>query len=142
VSGNKLEMKGLSELRAALRQLPEELAREAHVIVTAQAQFAKDQIQRAYPEGRTGNLRGGVTVQSDDQRYGASAIVRSRAKHSHLYEYGTAQRRTSNGANRGRMPQAPEANRMIPIVVRRRRAMTQALIDLVRRAGFTVEGKA
>ena len=32
-------------------------------------------------------------------------------------------RRTDKGANRGRMPEAPADQRMIPIVIRRRRAM-------------------
>lgn len=139
MSNTRLEMKGLDELRRQLRELPEELAREANTIVATQADLAKEQIQRAYPEGPTGNLKRGVTVTHEQARYGASAIVRSRAKHASLFERGTTVRHTSNGANRGRMPQAPENERMIPIVVRRRRAMVQALIELVRRAGFQVD---
>lgn len=138
MSNNRLVMEGLTELRTALRALPEELAREAGVIVTAQAEYAKEQIQRAYPE-KTGRLRNRVTVNRDADRYGAAAIVRSRAPHAHLHEYGTQPRRNAKGANRGTMPKADEGARMIPIIVRRRRAMVAALIDLVRRAGFVVE---
>jgi hypothetical protein len=139
---SRLVLEGLDELRAALRALPEELAREASVIVTTQAEMAKDQIQRAYAQGPTGNLRGRVTVNQEgasNVRFGARAIVRSRAPHAHLYEYGTKNRRTSKGANRGAMPAAPEENRMIPIVVRRRRSMVAGLIEVVRRAGLIVE---
>jgi hypothetical protein len=137
---SKLVLEGLTELRRELRNLPEDLAREAGVIVTAQAELAKDQIQRAYPE-KTGHLRSGITVNRDHDRYGAAAIVRSRAKHAHLYEYGTRPRRTNAGANRGSMPQAPDANRMIPIIVRRRRAMMVGLIALLERIGFKVEAE-
>jgi hypothetical protein len=141
VSSNRLVMEGLNELREQLRNLPEDLAREAGVIVLAQAEMAKDQIQRAYPE-KTGRLRGGITVTREAlDRGGAAAIVRSRAPHAHLHEYGTQPRRTNKGANRGFMPKADEGERMIPIIVRRRRAMVEALIAMVRRAGLTVEGK-
>lgn len=138
MSQNRLVMEGLSELRDALRQLPDDLAREAGVIVTAQAELAKDQVQRAYPE-HTGRLRKGITVNREGDRYGARAIVRSRAPHASIYEFGTKARRTDAGANRGSMPKADDSARMIPIIVRRRRAMVAALVDLVRRFGFDVE---
>jgi len=138
---SRLVLEGLDEFRAALRRLPDELAQEAGVIVLAQAEMAKDQIQRAYPQGPSGNLRGRVTVnkESANIRYGARAVVRSRAPHSHLYEYGSKTRRTDNGANRGAMPEAPDQNKMVPIVQRRRRAMVAALIDMVRKAGLVVD---
>ena len=136
---SRLEMQGLNELRAALRSLPEDLAREAGVIVLAQAEYAQQQIQQAYPQGPTGNLRHGVTVSRDTaSRFGARAIVRSRAKHASIFEKGTVQRRTAKGANRGRMPLPDVSKRMIPIVVRRRRAMVAALVDMVRRFGLIV----
>ena len=138
----RLQMDGLSELRAALRRLPEELTAEADAIIQAQAGYAQQQIVAAYPQGPTGNLKHGVTVNKESSRFGVRAIVRSRARHSHLFEFGTAPRRTKKGANRGSMPKAPESERMIPIVVRRRRAMVQALIELVRKAGFSVETQA
>lgn len=143
MSNNRLQMNGLSELRTALRQLPETLANEAEAIATSQAEYARGQIQSAYPQGPTGNLKRGVTASKEGggARFGVRAIVRSRARHSHLFEFGTKLRRTKTGANRGQMPQAPESERMIPIVVRRRRAMVQALIDLVRKAGFQVESQ-
>lgn len=138
---NSLKFAGMDAFRQALRQLPEDLAQEAAVIVQAQATEAKAQIQRAYPEGPTGNLRRGVTVEHNISKASAGSLVKSRAKHSHLFERGTTMRRTGSGANRGRMPEAPDNQKMVPIVVRRRRAMVSALIDLVRKAGFQVEGQ-
>lgn len=135
----RLQMTGLAELREALRKLPEHLTDEASVIVQAHADDAKARIQQAYAEGPTGNLRRGVTKDHFKGRFTTNAIVRSRAKHASLYEYGTTRRRTKTGANRGTMNPAPDQNRMIPIVVRKRRQMVEALKDLVRRNGFQVE---
>lgn len=155
----RLKMDGLAELRAALRALPDDLAQEAAAIVQAQAEYAQQQIVAAYPE-RTTNLNPGPTRKSrwfppgilkarvtstrepGAARFGARAVVRSRAPHAWLFENGTKPRQTRNGASRGRMPVAPESERMIPIAIRRRRVMVQALIDLVRRAGFNVETSA
>jgi hypothetical protein len=134
-----LEMKGLDELRAALRKLPQELTDEAATIVEAHAAQAQDQIVNAYPQGPTGNLRRGVTRSRERHQFTTRAIVRSRAKHAHIFENGTGPRRNSKGANRGRMPMAAQTQKMIPIVIRRRRAMLEALKVMVRRAGLLVD---
>lgn len=138
MSQNRLRMEGLDELREALRQLPEELAQEAGAIVMAHAEEAQRRVQQAYPQGPTGNLRRGVTTNREASRFGAKAIVRSRAPHAHLFEYGSRPRRTQRGANRGQMPAGSEAERMIPIIIRVRRNMVAALIHMVQKAGFTV----
>ena len=134
----RLQLIGMAELRQALRQLPEELTAEAQAIVESHAEDAARQVEAAYPEGPTGNLRRGVSLKSEGSRLGVLATLRSRAHHAHLYEGGTRLRRTSTGANRGVMPKAPEGERMIPIVVRARRRMVAALIQLVEKAGFQV----
>lgn len=134
----KLEMQGLAELRKALEQLPEELTEEASTIVGQHALQAQQQVVDAYPS-RSGRLKRGVTKDHYRGRFTTHWIVKSRAPHAHLFERGTGQRQTAKGANRGRMPPAPSGQAMIPIVIRRRRAMVEALKDLVRRAGFTVD---
>lgn len=134
----KLEMQGLAELRTALRNLPEDLAREGDVIVLAHAEDAARQIQTAYPEGPTGNLKRGVVVERNRSKFYTQGLVKSRAKHAWIFENGTDVRRTSKGANRGRMPQADETKRFIPKVVRLRARMVKQLVELVRRAGFQV----
>jgi len=138
VSPVRVVMDGLPDLRTALRELPETLTDEASGIVQAAGLDAKAQIQSAYPDGATGNLRAGVTVQVNHARAATSAVVRSRARHAHLFEWGTRARRTRRGASRGAMPEAPHNQRMIPIAIRVRRRMVEQLIALVERAGLTV----
>lgn len=134
-------LSGMNELRAALLALPEELTGQAATIVESHATIAASLIEAVYPEGPTGNLKRGVTVEHNSSKFAASTIVRSRARHATLYERGTRQRHTHAGANRGRMPQAPEGRRMIPIVVRMRARMVQALVNMVRENGFAVSGQ-
>lgn len=137
---SSFKLDGLNELRAALRELPQDLTSEASVIVLSNAREAQRGTQDGYPEGPTGNLIRGVTMEADHSgRLGVVATVRSRARHSHIFERGSVVRRTRTGANRGAMPEAPEAQRMIPRVMRRRRIMVEALKALVRKAGFVVE---
>lgn len=138
MSHNRLQMNGLDELRRELRQLPEDLAREASAIILAHAEDAGRRVRTAYPEGPTGNLKHRVTVNQEAGRFGTRALVRSRAPHAWIFEKGTRDRRTHSGANRGRMPAAPESQQMIPIVIRVRRLMVAALIQLVEKAGLTV----
>ena len=135
-----VKLEGLDELREALRQLPENLKNEAAEIVIGAATDAMHQVQAAYPQGPTGNLKRGVTmtVEPGSSKLGVTARVKSGAKHSSIFEKGTVERHTRNGANRGQMPKAPDSERMIPIVIRARRRMTAALIALVQRAGFEV----
>ena len=135
-----IKFTGLTELRTALRNLPEELAGEASHIVEGAANGAAAQIKRVYPIGKTGNLVAGVTVEHASQKVAAGAIVKSKSPHSHLWERGSQTRRTGKGANRGRMPAAPESEKMIPIVVRARRRMYADLANLLRRVGFQVDG--
>ena len=133
-----LELRGLAELRTALRNLPEDLTHEASAIVLGQAEDAQRRITGVYPEGPTGNLKHGVTVERNASKFTAGAIVRSRAKHAHLYEFGTGRRTTRTNSSRGSMPRARTDAAMLPIVIRARARMFRALVDLVRRAGFEV----
>jgi len=132
-----LELKGLDELRTALRNLPDDLTDEADAIVQAHADEAARQIRGGYP-AVSGNLQRGVTVERNTSKLTSTAVVRSRARHAHLFEHGTGPRRTGSGASRGVMPKAPSNQQMIPIAIRVRGRMVRLLIDLVRRAGFEV----
>lgn len=138
----RIEWDGLDEFRYALRQLPDALATEAGFIVTANAAAAAAAIQAGYPQGPTGHLKRGVSLQSTRSAVATSAIVRSRAPHAWIFEHGTGNRRTNAGANRGRMPQPAASARMIPHVVHQRRIMMERLIALVRSAGFEVHDDA
>lgn len=135
---SRVELKGMEEFKAALRNLPANLQREGEVIVMAQAEEARRTIQLGYPEGPTGNLKRGVSLERAASQFGAAAIVKARAKHAWIFENGTQNRRTSKGANRGRMPKASPSEAFIPKAIRARRRMVAALVDLVRKAGFEV----
>src|SRR6187431_1339941 len=135
-----LKIAGLDELRAALKKLPADLQREASVIVQAQAEQMAVDVQGAFPLGPTGNLRSQVRVAlSSDVVGGVSANVLATAKHSHIYEKGTAARSWKNGKRTGVMP---AGNKFIPIAILRRRVMVAALVDVVERAGLTVTTSA
>jgi hypothetical protein len=134
-----VRLDGLSELRDALRALPADMATEAGVIVREAAETTAAQIKAVYPVGPTGNLRRGVAVSNDTRGVAALAIVKSRAPHAHLWEYGTQVRRTNRSFNRGRMP-SPTGDTLVSIAQRVRRGMYQRLVALVERAGFTVSG--
>ena len=136
----RLNFDGMSELRTALQNLPQDLADEAADIVSATAQDAKSAIQSGYPIGPTGNLHNRVTAANNaGRRAAAIAIVKSNAPHAWIFEHGTRRRSTAKGANRGSMPEAPESAQMIPKVIRLRARMVNQLIELVKRAGFVVE---
>lgn len=138
----RVQINGLPSLRQALQQLPQELAQEAHAIVQAHAEGAARDIQQGYPEGPTGNLRRGVTTQVNMSRFGGAAVVRSRARHSTIFEKGTGRRQTARGWNRGVMPAASRDQQMVPKAIEWRRRMNRALIDLLRRNGLEVNADA
>lgn len=133
---------GLAEFKADLHALPADCVEEANGIVLTHAESAKQQIVAAYPFGPTGNLKRGVTMRRDFSQQIASATVKSGARHAHIFERGSRQRRTRQGWNRGRMPEAPFTQRMIPIVIRVRRQMVNALIAMLERKGLIVKKEA
>jgi len=136
-----LKITGLEQLRADLKRLPEDLQREAAVIVQATADAMAVDVLGQYAV-KTGNLRSHVRVETTaDVVGGVSSRVVSRARHAWLYERGTDGKKRSwkNGKNTGPMP----AKKIFaPIAPIRRRIMTAALVELVQRAGLTVTGSA
>lgn len=143
MAGNELELRGLAELYAALRRLPEELRERGGQIVTENADEAADEIRAGYTAHKhTGNLADHVKVVKVDGasgKYGAAAIVKSTAKHAYIFENGTQVRKNAKGANRGAMP---PGHVFVPIVIRKRRQMYQELQYLLVQAGLDVKGEA
>lgn len=122
---------GLSEFRSLLKNMPDELVGEASKIVMDTAQRARKDIEAAYPQGPTGNLKRGVRMEVQAvSRGGTAARVRSTARHAHLFE----------GGYRGKAPRrtVPESQQMIPIAIRARRQMYVELIRMVQAHGLTV----
>jgi len=139
---NKVEFyfDGLAELRAALRNMPEAFAHEAQSIVEGAADHAAADIVAAYPEV-TGNLKAGVSVVKHIATFGVVAIVKNKARHSHLFELGTVARQTAMGYNRGAVPKvAPPGRVFVPIAMRHRRQMfarLRAMLERVAGDAFT-----
>ena len=125
-----------------LRALPAVMQREASVIVTAHAQRAVEEMRATYPvrnyglARQRGALVRGLRVDRNLDNFSSSVIVRNRARHAYLFEHGTATRHTAAGISRGA---ARPGKVFIPIAVRHRTAMTEALIRLVERQGFQVD---
>lgn len=129
---------GLTELREALRRLPEDLTGEASHLVEASTNAAAVAIKGGYP-ARTGNLRDHVSTEFS--RTGLSVVgrVKSTSPHAYIFENGTQARHTAIGANRGAMP---PGHVFLPAVIRERRRMYADLTDLLERHGLLVTGDA
>jgi len=134
--GVRLTLDGMAEFREGLRRLPEDLAAKAALVVRDTAQQVGQEVQFNYPS-RTGNLKRGVKVTLDGSKVSVRGVVRSGAPHAHLYEYGTARRQTTKGANRGVMPKGPTEDLVGPRASRARKRMTDELIVIVQEAGLT-----
>ena len=133
-----LEIRGLEELKQALRNLPAALKGASTAIVLDSAHAAKADIVAQYPE-KTGKLRKGVKVDVQELGpHGVAARVRSAAPHGWLYEHGTQARHTSLGWRRGRMP-APPTPVFIPTMIRHRRQMFAKLARLIQEQGLEVK---
>lgn len=127
---------GLSELIAALHQLPSELLTEASAIVQHTAEQAMSEMAAAYPP--TTDLASKLSLSGSSDAGGVAYRVVNRHKLAAMYEYGTMVRHTALGYNRGAMPARPT---VVPIAIRNRRdVMYPALIALVEQTGATVVG--
>jgi len=143
VSETKFLFTGLDELKAELRTLPADLAAEASAIVHRSADSAATQVRSVYQAHRiTGNLAEHVTVTPQAiGQYGAAVLVKSAARHSHLFESGTVVRHyvTVNGVDHLTGPM-PGFHVFIPAMIRARRVMYADLAALLERHGLRVRG--
>jgi hypothetical protein len=137
---------GLEELKAAMRALPRELADRAGGTVRQRAYAASARMQAAYPvSGRrkkTGGLRlrAGVDTTEELSTFGIVATVRSRAKHSHLWEFGTGLRVTNKGHRTGQMtPNRYGAPVAVPTMMQERARMHDEIVSIMRTAGVQLE---
>jgi hypothetical protein len=139
VSNNRLELNGLADLMAALRKLPADLAQEAADLIDDTVEITASSLIQSYPLGDTGNLRKGVKKKITRSQFGAVGEVKSTSPHAHLWEFGTQNRQTRQGWNRGKL-KAQYNRGLVGISLRERKKLNAKLIDLVRKAGFEVTG--
>jgi len=131
----KLKIDGLEAMKAALRQLPEDLRDESRAIVGRHLDDAESTIRASYAaHRRSGNLEKGLQSNTKESRFGVTSVLRNRAYHAYLFEVGTELPRAGGT---GRMP---AAKIFIPTVMRARRAMMADLIALVERHGLRTSG--
>jgi hypothetical protein len=131
----KLHWEGLTEFLKEFGSIPQQLHEEGMAVIREETEGAAVEIAQQYGQARhTGHLAKNVRTFYPSTSI-LAGIVRSASPHSHLYEFGTRQRRTQNGANRGTMPAKAVT---VPIARRRRARMARRLVDLLRRKGFNV----
>ena len=128
-----LALEGIDELRKALRDLPEDLAREARGIVEDSAYDTARDLLAVYP-GR-GPLRNHVFVVDRSEKLRERWVVESRSAEASWWEFGTENRATQRGWSRGSAP-AHEGQGLLSISKPHRRSMIARLYEVVRAAGF------
>ena len=113
-------------------------------MVETQAEAALAAMERAYPvrdygarAGRGQLVKGLKLDLFGDARSGTSGRIVNKAPHAWIFENGTGPRTWANGKSTGSMPPGKV---FIPIAMRYRRLLESSLVDLVRRAGFSVSG--
>lgn len=139
MADNKFVWAGLDELKQALRTLPADLTNDAGVIVQSHAYTAAQSIRDQYSRHRrSGDLADGVVTEFvATGPFGVGVRVRAKAKHAWFFENGSQARHWMNGKLTGQMPATPT---FIPTMQRYRRAMYDALADLLRKHGLSVTG--
>jgi hypothetical protein len=137
---------GLDELKAELRDLPQQLAGEARHIIEGAANRAVTDIKSKYGDVKhlTGNLRDHVSQEElSGDGLGVDIKVLSSAPHAWLFEYGSQARHYYTKAGvlheTGIMPGTPA---FVPAMEKNRLAMWEAIRDLLERAGLEVTGDA
>jgi hypothetical protein len=139
---HNIQWGGMQEFRKLLHEMPSHLRDRAAEIADHYTQVTYSQTLLAYPLGDTGNLRRGLVVEERITNVGVFNAVVSKSKHAHLWEFGTVNRKTQEGWDRGRVRPARDLGRegLIPIAIRNRRAMNHAFMDMMVEEGFELSG--
>lgn len=128
-----VQISGFNELVQALQDAPSDIREQGMVIIREETEGAAVEIAAKYHR-KTGTLAKRVKTLFPSTTL-LVGIVQSTAPHSHLYEFGTRDRKNAAGANRGRMP----ADKVTPeIAQKRRERMTRRLKEMLVRLGFTL----
>lgn len=144
MKGFGVTWQGLLDLEIDLRHLPADLAAEAADLVQQTAERTQRALVQAYPRGKTGGLRQGVSLVVKRSPFGIYTQLRSRAPHAHFYEFGTEPRRYVTRRGRVhrtgamRTPAARGLEGLVAVTLRERAPLRAALAALLTRAGFRV----
>jgi len=128
---------GLTELRAALVSMPQDVATDASDLVELTAYRVAGQLHMVYPPG---DAQGGIVVETSGARtLLIEASVISTWWLAIIWEFGTVPRYTRRGFYRGIGPEHPDRG-LVKIADRERRQMFIELIAMLRVRGFIVTG--
>ena len=126
-----VQLQGFDELVQELTNAPKDMRDDGMVIVSEETEGAAIEIANEYAK------RVKTSYPAESVLIG---IVQSSSPDSHLFEFGTKERKTANGANRGRMPKQEPG--VTPVIATKRRArMVRRLIEMVRGYGFEISGQ-
>ena len=134
---------GLEELKAALRQLPEELTAEASHIVEGIANGAIVDMRAEYPTGELTRLLAQSTL--SEGPFGVGIRIRNGSGYAWMWDHGTRARhwnsrsKKSTGAMWGKTKPPHTFGR---VMAQSRRRMYGQLKQMLERAGLTVRGDA
>ncbi len=145
MSRSRIVFTGIEEFRAALRQLPEELASEGSHIVQENANAAEAEIKAGYSQHVfSGNLMDHLyQVTRGSGAFGTAIVIRNTAKHAWLFENGSdARHYVTVKGTRHETGKMPPFHVFIPAMIRCRRRMYEELAGLMRDHGLRVSGEA
>ena len=136
----RLILRGVDELKTALRSLPQELTGEGGALVRDAATMAYRDVDTVFSAHEvTGTLERRLElVEVAGGRFGSILKVVDRAKHAWMFEHGTVARHWRNGKLTGTMP---AENIFVKSMIRRRESMWDRLRRLVEDHGLTVSGR-
>jgi hypothetical protein len=129
-----LLLDGLDDLRKALQDMPDALTNDAIGIVAGAAHDCADELKTVYPPGPMADH---VVVEDRSQQYQARFVVESTTEQAVWWEFGTQNRQTQQGWNRGSEPAHPQRG-LISLARKHRVTMRAELVALVQEAGFDV----
>jgi hypothetical protein len=132
----KVNLEGLGSLREALMKMPVEMRAAAGQLVERAANNTAERLLAVYPQ-RNGALQQGVYVVDKSTQWTAKWRVESRSKEAEWWEFGTQNRHTQEGWNRGSTP-AHKGTGLISIAKDVRRGLVTDLIEFVTEQGFAV----
>lgn len=128
---------GLEELKAALRQLPQELTGDASHIVQGIANGAIVDMRAEYPPGELRDALSQSTL--SEGRFGVGLRIRNASGWAWHWDHGTELRHWINGKRTGRMGPKHTFGR---VMAQSRRRMYGQLAQLLERHGLRVSGEA
>jgi hypothetical protein len=121
---------GLDALIRGMKALSDELKGKAGETIQDVANQMEEEVRSNYVTGPTGNLRKGV----GQRRLSPLAIrVHSRAKHAHIYEFGSVLRHHANGKSVGRMPPLPTNRNFTAAAIKARKKQMVEHEDMLRK---------